>query len=199
MECIALSHTVAPATPPLTAHTITPISSPSIHTMTLPSLSPSHAITLPSTPSQFTQSHSHFHSLTHSSHNHTGPLHPLTAHTITHTHISTPSQLRRKLMTLIDLYQHGKSMDMFAESSSSHFSFLPLSFLLHPSSSPSSPFLLSLPLPPEAAPTESEREVHSKVAQVLVKAPEILSELRSYKGAGEQIREVCAIFMHVIS
>lgn len=41
----------------------------------------------------------------------------------------------------------------------------------------------------KAAPTESEREVHSKVAQVLVKAPEILSELRSYKGAGEQIRE----------
>jgi len=41
----------------------------------------------------------------------------------------------------------------------------------------------------KAAPTDSEKEVHTKVAQVLVKAPEILQELRSYKGAGELIRE----------
>ena len=66
------------------------------------------------------------------------------------------------------------------------------------SSHATSPSLGLLPsrLPPtcslsaEAAPTDSEKEVHTKVAQVLVKAPEILQELRSYKGAGELIREV---------
>ena len=71
-------------------------------------------------------------------------------------------------------------------------------FLLFPFSLPSFPLSGSSPLPPsptcslsaEAAPTDSEKEVHTKVAQVLVKAPEILQELRSYKGAGELIREV---------
>jgi len=48
--------------------------------------------------------------------------------------------------------------------------------------------------PTEAAPTESELVVHSKVAEVLVKAEEMLSELRSYQGAGAAIREVSHLF-----
>ena len=42
----------------------------------------------------------------------------------------------------------------------------------------------------EADPTENEQDIHSKVAAILVKAPDILTSLRTYKGAGEQIREV---------
>ena len=42
----------------------------------------------------------------------------------------------------------------------------------------------------EAAPSDAEREVHAQVDSVLVKAPEIIEELRTYKGAGEKIREV---------
>ena len=42
----------------------------------------------------------------------------------------------------------------------------------------------------EAEPTENELNIHSKVAAILVKAPEILASLQAYKGAGELIREV---------
>lgn len=41
----------------------------------------------------------------------------------------------------------------------------------------------------KADPTDAEREVHTQVGSVLVKAPEIIEELKSYKGAGEKIRE----------
>lgn len=41
----------------------------------------------------------------------------------------------------------------------------------------------------KAEPTEGESDIHSKVAEILVKAPEILTSLRNYKGAGELIRE----------
>lgn len=41
----------------------------------------------------------------------------------------------------------------------------------------------------KAEPTVEEAEVHGKVAMVLAKAPEIIADLRNYKGAGEQIRE----------
>ncbi len=44
----------------------------------------------------------------------------------------------------------------------------------------------------EAEPTESEEDVHTKVASVLLKAREVLDELRSYKGAGVEIREVAS-------
>lgn len=40
----------------------------------------------------------------------------------------------------------------------------------------------------KAQPTDGEKKVHARVAEVLVKAPEILADLRSYAGAGEQIR-----------
>lgn len=42
----------------------------------------------------------------------------------------------------------------------------------------------------EAAPSDAERDVHTQVHSVLVKAPEIIEELKTYKGAGEKIREV---------
>ena len=73
------------------------------------------------------------------------------------------------------------------------------SYVSPPSLLPVPPIFLSVylptPVPPphtpaEAAPNDSEREVHSKVARVLEKAPGILQDLRSYKGAGELIREV---------
>lgn len=41
----------------------------------------------------------------------------------------------------------------------------------------------------KAEPTESELEVHTKVAAILIKAQEMLSDLRGYQGAGAQIRE----------
>ncbi|XP_064382249.1 CYFIP-related Rac1 interactor B-like [Halichondria panicea] len=41
----------------------------------------------------------------------------------------------------------------------------------------------------KAEPSESELEVHTKVAAVLIKAREMLEELRGYQGAGAQIRE----------
>ncbi|XP_003389590.1 PREDICTED: protein FAM49A-like [Amphimedon queenslandica] len=40
-----------------------------------------------------------------------------------------------------------------------------------------------------AEPTDAEKEVYSKVSEILTDAPRILEELRSYKGAGESIRE----------
>ena len=42
----------------------------------------------------------------------------------------------------------------------------------------------------EAAPSEAERDIHTQVGTVLIKAPEIIEELKTYKGAGEKIREV---------
>ena len=54
-----------------------------------------------------------------------------------------------------------------------------------PSPHPSHPHTLT-----GAEPTESEREMFGKVAVVLCKAPDMLADLRSYKGAGELIREV---------
>ena len=56
------------------------------------------------------------------------------------------------------------------------------------SPSPSPPSL-SPPLS-AAEPTPEEAAVHSKVATVLSKAPEVLSDLHGYRGAGEHIREV---------
>ena len=57
------------------------------------------------------------------------------------------------------------------------------------------PTLINTPIhththPTEAEPSESELEVHTKVAAVLIKAREMLEELRGYQGAGAQIREV---------
>lgn len=40
-----------------------------------------------------------------------------------------------------------------------------------------------------AEPTQEEVEVHSKVATVLARAPDILADLHGYRGAGEHIRE----------
>jgi len=42
----------------------------------------------------------------------------------------------------------------------------------------------------DARPTEEEKEVHDGVAHVLSFAPGIITELKSYKGAGEEIRIV---------
>lgn len=42
----------------------------------------------------------------------------------------------------------------------------------------------------EAAPSEKEIELHSRVADILVRAPDLLTKLQNYKGAGEKIREV---------
>lgn len=41
----------------------------------------------------------------------------------------------------------------------------------------------------KAEPSESEKVIHSKVAAILIKAPDLLTALRNYKGAGELIRE----------
>ena len=57
---------------------------------------------------------------------------------------------------------------------------------LPPSLPPPSPLTLA------AQPTPGETMVHGKVAAVLSRAPEILADLRNYKGAGEFIREVTA-------
>ena len=55
----------------------------------------------------------------------------------------------------------------------------------------SPPLSLSLPFPfPGAEPTEPEKEVYSRISEILSDAPRILEELRAYKGAGESIREV---------
>lgn len=43
-----------------------------------------------------------------------------------------------------------------------------------------------------AQPTESEMEVHSRVAEMLLEAREILNEIRQYKGAGNWIRDALA-------
>ena len=37
---------------------------------------------------------------------------------------------------------------------------------------------------------QEEAEVHTKVAAVLSRAPDILADLHGYQGAGEHIREV---------
>ena len=42
----------------------------------------------------------------------------------------------------------------------------------------------------EAQPTPTERKVYDDVAVVLERAPNIISDLQNYQGAGEQIREV---------
>lgn len=41
----------------------------------------------------------------------------------------------------------------------------------------------------KAQPTETEQKVYDKVAVILERAPNIISDLQSYQGAGEQIRE----------
>lgn len=51
---------------------------------------------------------------------------------------------------------------------------------------------LSLSLPPDAQPTEAERETWDEVDVVLKDALAILDELQAYKGAGQEIREVQA-------
>ena len=54
-----------------------------------------------------------------------------------------------------------------------------------------SPSLSLPPFPsPGAEPTEPEKEVYSRISEILSDAPRILEELRAYKGAGESIREV---------
>ena len=45
----------------------------------------------------------------------------------------------------------------------------------------------------EAEPSENEREMFSRINEVLKKAPKLLQDLRDYKGAGEEIREVCVV------
>lgn len=52
--------------------------------------------------------------------------------------------------------------------------------------------LFSLSLPPDAQPTEAERETWEEVDVVLKDALGILDELQAYKGAGQEIREVHA-------
>ena len=42
-----------------------------------------------------------------------------------------------------------------------------------------------------AEPTEGEKEVYQKVATCLGKAPQMLEAMKVYKGAGQEIREVC--------
>lgn len=54
------------------------------------------------------------------------------------------------------------------------------------------PLFLSLSLPPDAQPTEAERETWEEVDVVLKDALGILDELQAYKGAGQEIREVLA-------
>ena len=44
--------------------------------------------------------------------------------------------------------------------------------------------------PAEAQPTEAERPVFEKVSQALARAPSIIDELKSYEGAGAEIRQV---------
>ena len=41
-----------------------------------------------------------------------------------------------------------------------------------------------------AEPTDTEKEVYTKVAEALSNGPGIIEELRAYRGAGETIREV---------
>ena len=53
-----------------------------------------------------------------------------------------------------------------------------------------SPSLTHSPSLSAAEPTPEEAAVHNKVATVLSKAPEVLSDLHGYRGAGEHIREV---------
>lgn len=50
----------------------------------------------------------------------------------------------------------------------------------------------------DAQPTEAEREVWEQVDVVLKDAKDILDELQSYKGAGQEIREVqMSPFIHL--
>lgn len=51
-------------------------------------------------------------------------------------------------------------------------------------------FFFSVSLPPDAQPTEAERETWEEVDVVLKDALGILDELQAYKGAGQEIREV---------
>ena len=68
-------------------------------------------------------------------------------------------------------------------------------FISHPSPHTYLPPSLPPPLTPSpltlaAQPTPGETMVHGRVATVLSRAPEILTDLRNYEGAGEFIREV---------
>ena len=47
----------------------------------------------------------------------------------------------------------------------------------------------------EAEPSEKEKDVHSRVADILVRAPDILTNIQNYNGAGEKIREVRSCYM----
>ena len=101
------------------------------------------------------------------------------SHTHTHTHTHTQSIL--SALSVVPTFP-SPSLPLTSLPPS-----LPLPPSLHSSSSSSSSILHTHT---EAAPTDAEQRVHSQVSAVLVKAPEILEELRTYKGAGEQIREV---------
>ena len=46
-----------------------------------------------------------------------------------------------------------------------------------------------------AEPTEGEKEVYQQVAACLGKAPQVLEAMKVYKGAGQEIREVCLLHM----
>lgn len=47
----------------------------------------------------------------------------------------------------------------------------------------------------EAQPTPTEQKVYDEVAVVLERAPNIISDLQNYQGAGKQIREVICLFL----
>ena len=47
-----------------------------------------------------------------------------------------------------------------------------------------------------AEPTEGEKAVYQEVAACLGKAPQMLAAMRVYKGAGQEIRQVCPSHMN---
>ena len=46
----------------------------------------------------------------------------------------------------------------------------------------------------DARPSPEEKEVYDRVAHTLSFGPGIITELQSYKGAGEEIRGVCSCY-----
>ena len=47
----------------------------------------------------------------------------------------------------------------------------------------------------KAEPTDGEREVHSQVAACLSQSAELLQQMKNYKGAGEEIKNVCNLII----
>ena len=88
-----------------------------------------------------------------------------------------------------DLFLRSTSLSTLKVSTTTYAVFIshPLTSHLSPSPSPTLPHS---PITLAAQPTPGETMVHEKVAAVLSRAPEILADLRNYKGAGEFIREV---------